>query len=238
MLRRITVGLKGEILRVASVAEVAARLQLPVVLLAADGLVLPLGGCWRLLGHVGETARLWDCRRWPLALVCLSASGFGGAGLWDLPSESGVAFLLVGVPALGPVHLFVLVHGRWRRRRAAQRGGSGDHRFWRRRRRHWRRSVGRRPLRSQCVRVAARGGSFLGQWLPRLLQRWRDCSCHWVRYGWFASRRDARIGHCSSRPQHKWLKNCSWQWVLLAVIESAPPSPPSRGRWRLLLVRD
>ena len=109
MFRRITVGLKGEILRVASVAEVAARLQLPVVLLAADGLVLPLGGCWRLLGHVGETARLWDCRRWPLALVCLSASGFGeAAGLWDLPSELGsTAFLLVFVPFFGK-HLYRL----------------------------------------------------------------------------------------------------------------------------------
>ena len=50
------------------------------------------------MGHecniVGETAWLWDCRRWPLALVCLSASGFGEAGLWDPPSESGVAFLV------------------------------------------------------------------------------------------------------------------------------------------------
>ena len=85
-----------------------------VVLLIADGVVLPLGpgGCW-LLDHVGEpeTAWLWDCRRWPLALarVCLSASesGFGEAGLWDPPSESGVAFLLVGVPALCRVHLSV-----------------------------------------------------------------------------------------------------------------------------------
>ncbi len=48
-----------------------------------------------MLGHAGEAAWLWDCRRWPLAfkLVCLSesASGFGEAGLWDPPSESGVA---------------------------------------------------------------------------------------------------------------------------------------------------
>jgi hypothetical protein len=51
-----------------------------------------------------------------LALVCLWASGFGGAGLWDLPSELGVAFLLVGVPALWFVHQSVPVHWRWRRR--------------------------------------------------------------------------------------------------------------------------
>ena len=133
------------------------------MLLIADGLVLPLAGCWLFsrLGHVCEAARLWDCRQWPLALVCLWASGFGGAGLWGPPSESGVAFLLVGVPALGPVHLSVPVRWRWRRRRAAQRGGSGDQRIWRRRRRHWRRSLGRRPLRSQRGCVAARGGSFL-----------------------------------------------------------------------------
>ena len=31
------------------------------------GLSCPrLGGCWRLLGHVGETAWLWDRRWWPL----------------------------------------------------------------------------------------------------------------------------------------------------------------------------
>ena len=184
------------------------------------------GGCW-LLDHVGEpeAAWLWDCRQWPLALVCLWASGFGGAGLWDPPSELGVAFLLVGVPALWFVHQSVPVHWRWRRRRAAQRGGSRDHRFRRRRRRHRRRSVGRRPLRSQRGCVAARG-SFLGQRLPRLLQRvqrWRDCPCHWAWYVRFASRRYARTGHCPSQPQHMWLKTCQdWQWVLLAVIECAP----------------
>ena len=43
MFRRITVGLKGGMLPVASVAE---RLLKPdVVLLIADWLVLPLGGC-------------------------------------------------------------------------------------------------------------------------------------------------------------------------------------------------
>ncbi len=46
-----------------------------------------------------------------LALVCLSASGFGEAGLWDPPSESGVAFLLVGVPALCRVHLLFQCNG-------------------------------------------------------------------------------------------------------------------------------
>jgi hypothetical protein len=89
MSHRITVGLKGGILLVASVAEIAVRLLLLVggapLLLAADGLdtrlFLPLGGCWRLLEYAGETAGLCDCRRWPLALVCLWASGFGGAGL-------------------------------------------------------------------------------------------------------------------------------------------------------------
>ncbi len=65
---------------VASTAEAAARLVLRlvashsltrwqpewVVLLAADGPVLPLGGCWRLLDHAGEAAWLCDCR-WLLA---------------------------------------------------------------------------------------------------------------------------------------------------------------------------
>jgi hypothetical protein len=32
---------------------------------------------------------LCDCRRWPLALVCLWDSGFCVAGLWDSLSESG-----------------------------------------------------------------------------------------------------------------------------------------------------
>ncbi len=90
----------------------------------------------------------WQC---DLALCLWAASGFGGAWLRDSPSSSGVVFLLVGVPALCPVHLSVPVH--WR---SGQRGGSGDHhdRIWRRRRRHWRRSLGRLLLRSQrrgCV---------------------------------------------------------------------------------------
>ncbi len=70
---RITCGSdKGGILlvRVASVAEVAARLLLLVGSAPGCGLAcFPLGGCWRLLDHAGETAWLCDCRRWPLALT-------------------------------------------------------------------------------------------------------------------------------------------------------------------------
>ena len=55
----------------------------------------------------GETAWLCECR-WLLALVCLRASGLCVAWLWDSPSESGAAFLLVGVLALCPVGLSVL----------------------------------------------------------------------------------------------------------------------------------
>ncbi len=83
-----------------------------------------------------------------------------------------------------------------------QRIGSGsggdprsrDPRIWRRRR-QWRRSVGRRRRRSQRGCVAARWGSFMGQRLPRLLHWW-DCPCHRV---W------------SSQPARRWLKNCPWQ---------------------------
>ncbi len=69
-------------------------------------LPLPVGGC-KLADHAGESdwLELCDCQ-WPLAL-CQWASGFGGAGLRGSPSSesSGVVFLLVGVPALCPVHL-------------------------------------------------------------------------------------------------------------------------------------
>ncbi len=59
MFRRITVGLKGGILRVASVAEVAARL--PLVVGGAPGCGLGWAcpalkwGCYKLSDHVGET---------------------------------------------------------------------------------------------------------------------------------------------------------------------------------------
>ena len=45
-----------------------------------------------MLDHAGETAWQCDCR-WLLALVCLWASGFCGAGLWDSPSESDLTRL-------------------------------------------------------------------------------------------------------------------------------------------------
>ena len=184
--------------------------------------------------HAGESdwLALCDCQ-WPLAL-CQWASGFGGAGLRGPSSSSGVVFLLVGVPALSrcPVHLSVPAHWQWQRRRPARCGGSRDPRIWRRRQRQWRRSVGRRRRRSQRGCVAARWGWFLGQrLLSRLLQRWRDCPWPWVWYGRLASRRDSRVGHCSSRPQHRWLKNCPWQSVLQVVIECAPPL---RARWLLV----
>jgi hypothetical protein len=95
-----SVGLKGGILRVA-LASVAVRLLLKLggrapgcgwVCPALGGLLAIVGSCrWRDCRVTA--AWLWDCRRWPLALVCLSASGsgFGEAGLWDPPSESGVA---------------------------------------------------------------------------------------------------------------------------------------------------
>ena len=181
--------------------------------------------------HAGESdwLALCDCQ-WPLAL-CQWASGFGRAGLRGPPSSSGVVFLLVGVPALSrcPVHLSVPAHWQWQRRRPAQCAGPRDPCIWRRRRLQWRRSVGRRRLCSQRGCVAARCGSFLGQRLPRLLQRWWDCSCHWVWYGRVASRGESRMGHCSLQQlQHRWVKHCPWQWVL-AVIECAPPL---RARWR------
>ena len=181
--------------------------------------------------HAGESdwLALCDCQ-WPLAL-CQWASGFGGAGLRGPPpsESSGVVFLLVGVPALCLVHLCVPVHWRWRRQPAVRFGGSEDHRIRRRRRRHWRRSVGRRRLGFQRGCVAAR---FLGQRLPRLLQRWWDCPCHWVWYG-FAPRRESRVGHhCPSQPACRWwLKNCPWQSVLQVVVECAPPLS---ARWRLV----
>jgi hypothetical protein len=121
MLRRITEGLKGGILRVASIAEVAARLLVAVGGAPGCGRASScpacpsgaVGGCWimplRDCLAATECAKSWW---WLLALVCLWASGFCGAGLWDSPSESGAAFLLrvVGVPALCPVHLSVPVH--------------------------------------------------------------------------------------------------------------------------------
>ena len=190
--------------------------------------------------HAGESdwLALCDCQ-WPLAL-CQWASGFGGAGLRGSPSssESGVVFLLVGVPALSrcPVHLSVPAHWQWQRRRPARCGGSRDPRIWRRRQRQWRRSVGRRRRHSQRGCVAARWGSFLGQRLPRLLQRstsWWDCPCHRVWYG-FASRRESRVGHhCSSQLARRWLKNCPWQSVLQVVMECAS-APPLRARWLLV----
>jgi hypothetical protein len=113
-------NLKGGILRVASVAEVAARLLLVVGdqcswlrTQRASKLSCPwgaVGGCWIMLG---ETARrlplaVRDCRCL-LALVCLWASGFCAGRALGSPSESGAAFLLrvvgPGVPALCPVHL-------------------------------------------------------------------------------------------------------------------------------------
>jgi hypothetical protein len=73
MLRRITVGLKGGILRVASVAEVAARLLLLVGGAPGCGRASPALGdsepCWRLLDHVGETDWL------PAASQCATAGG-------------------------------------------------------------------------------------------------------------------------------------------------------------------
>ncbi len=74
MFHRITVGLKGEFLRVASVAEVAARLLLLVggapQWLSGDGLVLPfkVGG---LLAVVGSCRR--DCPAVRLPAVALGA---------------------------------------------------------------------------------------------------------------------------------------------------------------------
>ncbi len=102
MFRRITVGLKGGILRVASAAEVAARLLLMLVGDAGPsepeswlrtGLSCPwraVGGCWIMLARLLGSA---TAAGWPLALVCLWASGFCGAGLWDSPSESGAALV-------------------------------------------------------------------------------------------------------------------------------------------------
>ena len=57
MFRRITVGLKGGILRVASVAEVAARLPLVVGGAPGCGRACPAlkWGCYKLSDHVGET---------------------------------------------------------------------------------------------------------------------------------------------------------------------------------------
>ncbi len=111
MFRRITVGLKGGILRVASAAEVAARLLLMLVGGAEPseswlrtGLSCPwraVGGCWIMLARLLGSA---TAAGWLLALVCLWASGFCGAGLWGSPSESGAA------PCAGHsvMHLFFL----------------------------------------------------------------------------------------------------------------------------------
>ncbi len=75
-----------------------------------------------------EAVGLRDCK-WLLALVRLPvwASEFCGAGLWDSPSGSGAAFLLVGVSAPCPVGLPVPVRWRWWLRPAAQRGGPGGY---------------------------------------------------------------------------------------------------------------
>jgi hypothetical protein len=83
-----------------------------------------------------EAAGLCDCR-WLLALVCRWVSGVYEAGLWDSPSESGVAraFLPLGVPALYPVGLSVSVPWQWRRRPAVLLGGPWGLCSWRRRRR-------------------------------------------------------------------------------------------------------
>ena len=91
----------------------------------------------RLLGCGTASGGPW---RWCACLPPISARP---GSQWESPSESGVAFLLVGVPALCLVHLSVPVHWRWRRRPAAQLGGSEDHRTRRRRRRHRRRSLAR-----------------------------------------------------------------------------------------------
>ncbi len=118
MFRRITVGLKGGILRVASAAEVAARLLLLVGgapgrrrACPAHGPALrqcPWGAVGGLLDHAGETDRLPVCgRRWPLALVCLRASGFGGAGLRIRPpSPGGGAFLLSSLVPVALAHYY------------------------------------------------------------------------------------------------------------------------------------
>ncbi len=153
MFSGITVGLKGWMLPVASVAVRLLKLGgcAPDCGLARPALRGP--GC-KLAAHAGESdwLALCDCQ-WPLAL-CQWASGFGGAGLRVSPSSesSGVVFLLVGVPALCPVQLSVPAHWQWQRRRPARCGGTGVHRIWRRRQRQWRRSVGRR--RSQRCSVA------------------------------------------------------------------------------------
>ncbi len=122
MFRRITEGLKGGILRVrvASIAEVAARLLVAVGGAPGCGRACPacpwgaVGGCWIMLRDCLAATECAAAKSWwwLLALVCLWASGFCGAGLWDSPSESGAAFLLrvVGVPTLCPVHLSVPVH--------------------------------------------------------------------------------------------------------------------------------
>ena len=84
--------LKGGTLRVAGIVEVLVAARL---LLAEDapgcGRACPPPGdrdCWRSIEAVG----LCDCR-WLLALVCRWVSVVYEAGLWDSPSESGVAFL-------------------------------------------------------------------------------------------------------------------------------------------------
>ncbi len=196
MFRRITEGLKGGILWVVSIAEVAAQLLLLVGGAPGCGRACPgrpLGGCWRLLdpSHAGETAWSPASVRLPMAL---------GAGV-----PVGLRFLRGRAPSLGfalrvggglpprrcactvscaPVSASALAAaaaGGGRRggqqHRVTQRGGSGDHRIRRRRRRR-RRSIGRRRLRCQRGCVAAQWGSesllVLGQRLPRLLQRWRD----------------------------------------------------------------
>jgi DNA-3-methyladenine glycosylase I len=50
-----------------------------------------------LLDHAGEAAWLRNYR-WLLALVCLWASGFCGAGLWDRPPNRGRPSSLLVVP--------------------------------------------------------------------------------------------------------------------------------------------
>ena len=93
MFRRITVGLKGGMLPVASVAERLLKLGgcAPDCVLARPALGAGGPGC-KLADHAGESdwLALCDCQ-WPLAL-CQWASGFGGAGLRVSPSSESLGW--------------------------------------------------------------------------------------------------------------------------------------------------
>ncbi len=106
MFHRITVGLKGGILRVdrersggsGAIAAAGGWCSWLVSCLSCPwGAV---GGGWVMFN--GETARLCDCRQWPLALACLWASGFGPS---VRPGRSGIRSPSRGRPSSSSVCL-------------------------------------------------------------------------------------------------------------------------------------